>query len=178
MWNIMLFASLGISIYEILFRFLHSTYRYMKHCVDAFIQHIDIWNSVLMPSFNISIYEILNWCLHSTYRYMKHSVDAFIQHIDIWNIVLIPSFNISIYENLCWTHQVTQPCVIPALKPFKSFAMYETCWILQPINRYIQHVMNFLGSLPSNHATSTQFLVMSSSRFLKHPPLYGTWTDK
>jgi hypothetical protein len=105
MWNIILFASLGISIYEILCRFLlHSTYRYMKHFVDAFSQHIDLWNIVLMPSFNISIYETLCWCLHSTYRYMKHWVDAFIEHIDIWNIVSIPSFNISIYENLCWTH--------------------------------------------------------------------------
>jgi len=102
MWNTVFFPSLGISIYEIMCSFLHSTYRYMKHCVDSVIQHIDIWNIVLMSSFNISIYEALSWFFHSGYRYMKHCVDYFIQHIDIWNIESIPSFSISIYETLCW----------------------------------------------------------------------------
>lgn len=82
MWNTVLFPSLGISIYETLSWCLHSTYRYMKLCVDSFIQHIDIRKSVLNTSGNIALFD--------TYS------EAFQQLCHVWNI-LNPSATISLY---------------------------------------------------------------------------------
>ena len=129
MWNTVFFPSLGISIYEIMCRFLHSTYRYIKHCVDSFIQHIDIWNILSIPSFSISIYETLCWCLHSTYRYMKHCLDSFIQNIDIRNSVLNTSGNIAMCGTCSEAFQQLRH-VWNMLNPSPIISIYATCYAL------------------------------------------------
>jgi len=152
----MLVPSFNKSMYETLCRFRHSAYQYMKHCVDAFIQHIDVWNIVLIPSLNISIYETVpipsfsisiyeTLCrfLHSAYRYMKHCLESFIQHIDVRNIVLMPSLNTSIYEQCLGSFfQHIDIWNIVSIPSF-SISIYETlCWCLHSTYRYMKHCLD------------------------------------
>ena len=151
----MLFPSLCISIYEILCSFLHSAYRYIKHCVSSFIQRIDIWNSVLIPSFDISIYETLSWFLHSTYRYTKICVEHIRKHSYMWYVFRslsaalpctkhVESFShyIDIY-NMLWNF-FRQPSFISRhdnLVPrYVQFKVYKTSSIVRHVGRQIKHV--------------------------------------